>query len=204
MPYRFTFDLTRLPRELFQEVAKRAYDRGVHRKLGKIARELVERFRVHELTGLNISDAITLLEDFLDIQIANLTNWEKFLNGRRRVLFLPHCARKYMDGRCKAVFDPSVPCYRCQHCSPDCLVNQATKLAEEKGYDVYVLPGGSCIPKILKAGGYDAVIGVACGEEVKLGVKAAEKMGIPAQGIPLLKNGCANTWFNIESLRKVL
>ena len=204
MPYRFTFDLTRLPKEFFQEVARIAYDKGVYKKLGKVARELSERFKVRELTGLNISDAITLLEDFLDIQIANILNREKFLKKSRKVLFLPHCARKYMDSRCKAVFDPSIPTYKCQHCSPDCLINQATQIAESLGYDVYVLPGGSCIPKILQSHNYEAVVGVACGEEVKLGIKVAEKFGYPVQAVPLLKNGCANTWFNLESLKKIL
>ena len=204
MPYRFTFDLTRLPRELFQEIARITYDKGVHKKVGRVVRELVDRFRVHELTGLNFSDAITLLEDFIDIQVSNLVNRERFLSKSKKVLFLPHCARKYMDSRCKAIFDPSIPSYICQHCSPDCLINQATRLAESKGYDVYVLPGGSCIPKILQAKGYEAVVGVACGEEVKLGIKVAEKFNIPVQAVPLLKNGCANTWFNIETLKKIL
>ena len=45
MPYRFTFDLTRLPRELFQEIARITYDKGVHKKVGRVVRELVDRFR---------------------------------------------------------------------------------------------------------------------------------------------------------------
>ena len=30
------------------------------------------------------------------------------------------------------------------------MVNKADQYAKKKGYDVYLLPGGSCIPKILK------------------------------------------------------
>jgi len=129
---------------------------------------------------------------------------EKFLKTKKRVLLLPHCSRKYMDSRCKAIFNPQIPSYQCQHCSEDCLINQATKLGEEKGYDVYVLPGGSCITKILQSHKYDAVVGVACGEEIKLGMKLLQKLNIPGQAVPLIKNGCANTKFYINTLEKIL
>ena len=205
MPYGFTFDLRGLPRSFFEELVKLAYDSKIYRKVGRTARSLVKRFRVEELTGLNLTDAISLFEDFLEIQAANIMNRGRFRAASgRKVLLLPHCARKYMDNRCKAVFDPSIPTYRCAGCSPDCLINQATKLAREKGYDVYVLPGGSCIPKILSSRSYSAVIGVACGAELKLGYQILQKFGIPGQAVPLLKNGCAGTWFDLEELKRIL
>lgn len=109
-----------------------------------------------------------------------------------------------MDNRCQAQFDAKVPSYYCAHCSPDCLVNRATKLAEKRGYDVYVLPGGSCILKILQKNGYEGVVGVACCEELKLAVKYLKNSGVAGQGIPLIRNGCANTEFSIESLERIL
>ena len=48
------------------------------------------------------------------------------------------------------MFDETIPSYVCAHCSPDCLVNKADDVAKKKGYDVYVVPGGSCVGKILK------------------------------------------------------
>ena len=109
-----------------------------------------------------------------------------------------------MDSRCKAVFDPAIPSYKCAHCSPDCLVNRAECLAKKKGYDVYVLPGGSCVPKILKTTKYEGVVGVACGEEVRLSETLLSSAGVVTQAIPLIKNGCANTAFNLETLSKTL
>lgn len=109
-----------------------------------------------------------------------------------------------MDGRCKAVFDASLPSYVCAHCSPDCEVNKADIAAKEKGYDVYVLPGGSCIPKILSTKKYEGVVGVACGEEMKSSGKVLGGMSVAGQAVPLLKNGCANTVFNLETLIKTL
>ncbi|MEM7821796.1 MAG: DUF116 domain-containing protein, partial [Candidatus Aenigmatarchaeota archaeon] len=143
-------------------------------------------------------------EDLIDINIRNLLEKEKFLKTNKRALFLPHCSRKYMDNRCKAYFNPEVPSYYCNQCSSDCLINQATILAKKYGYDVYVVAGGSCIPKILKDNPYEGVVGVACCEELKLGSNYLRNLNIPGQGIPLIKNGCANTKFSIESLEIIL
>lgn len=205
MPYGFTFDLRGLPRSFFQELLKLAYSLKIHRRMSHAARYLVTKFRVQEITGLNLLEAISLFEDLLEIQVLNILNRDGFMAaGGRKVLFLPHCARKYMDNRCRAEFDPSTPTYRCMSCSPDCLINQATAIARERGYDVYVLPGGSCIPKILALRRYDAAVGVACGAELKLGYMALKRLGIPGQAVPLLKNGCAETYFDVEELRKLL
>lgn len=204
MPYKFSFDLTRIPKLLFKEVARVAGKKSIHRRIGRATRNLVEKFKVHELTGLDVSDALILLEDLIDIQIRNLSQRDSFLEAERRVLFLPHCSRKYMDDRCKAKFDAKFPSYFCRHCSPDCLINQATVLGRERGYDVYVLPGGSCVPRILKENSYEGVVGVACGEEIRLAADYLQSVGLPGQAIPLLKNGCANTAFNIEKLKEIL
>lgn len=204
MPYRFNFDLSKVSRFFFAEIARVSYQRGIHRKVGKTAREIIEKFRVQQATGLDLSDAVLLLEDLIDIQARNLLERKSFVRTRKRALFLPHCSRKHMDNRCEAVFDPDIPSYICAHCSPDCLINKATTFAERRGYDVYILPGGSCVPKILKTRGYEGVVGVACGEEIKLGGEIMESIGITAQAVPLIKNGCANTVFNLETLFNVL
>jgi len=204
MPYKFTFDLSKISRLFFKEIAKVSYQKGMHKKVGRTVHGIIRRFKIQEATGLNLSDAVLLLEDLIEIQARNLFEREGFVQTRKRALFLPHCSRKYMDSRCKAMFDPDIPSYKCAHCSPDCLINQAVSFAEMKGYDVYVLPGGSCVPKILKAKHYEGVVGVACGEEIKLGGKIVKSMGMAGQTVPLVKNGCANTSFNLETLFGVL
>lgn len=204
MPYGFNFDLSKLSRSFFREVAKVSSEKNIHRRVGKKARHLIERFRIHEMTGLNVSEALLVIEDLIDLYVKNISFKEKFSKTRKRALFLPHCSRKYMDNRCQAQFDAKMSSYSCAHCSPDCLVNRATNLAEKRGYDVYVLPGGACIPKILQKNGYEGVVGVACCEELKLAVKYLENMGVSGQGIPLIRNGCGNTEFSIESLEAIL
>ena len=204
MPYKFTFDLSRIPRFFFTEITKASYQKGVHKKVGKTVQKMIKKFRVQEATGLNVSDAVLLLQDLIDMQARNLLEREKFVQTRKRALFLPHCSRKYMDSRCKAVFNPNIPSYICAHCSPDCSINKAVSFAEKKGYDVYILPGGSCVPKILKAKHYEGVVGVACGEEIRMSGEILKGMGVAGQAVPLIKNGCSNTVFNIETLVDIL
>ncbi|MEM2554606.1 MAG: DUF116 domain-containing protein [Nitrososphaerota archaeon] len=204
MPYKFNFDLSQISQPLFKEIARICNEKNIHIRIGEKVRYLIEKFRIPEITGLGISDAITIIEDLIDINIRNLLEKEKFLKTNKRALFLPHCSRKYMDNRCKAYFNPEVPSYYCNHCSPDCLINQATILAKKYEYDVYVVAGGSCIPKILKDNPYEGIVGVACCEELKLGSNYLRNLNIPGQGIPLIKNGCANTKFSIESLEIIL
>lgn len=204
MPYKFTFDLSKIPRFVFTEIAKTSYQRGMHKQVGKTAKGMIKKFKIQEATGLNLYDAVTVLQDLIETQTVNLVERERFIQTKKRALFLPHCARKYMDGRCKASFDSNVPSYICAHCSSDCLVENATAVAQKKGYDVYILPGGSCIPKILKAKHYEGVVGVACGEEVRTAGDILKAMDVVGQNVPLIKNGCANTAFNMETLHSLL
>ena len=204
MPYQFTFDLSKVPRFFFTEIARISYQKGMHKSLLDTLQRVIKKFRIQEATGLNLSDAIVLIQDLIDVQAVNLTERKKFLQTKKRALLLPHCSRKYMDSRCKAAFDPAVPSYTCAHCSQDCLVNRADCLAKEKGYDVFVLPGGSCVPKILKASHYEGIVGVACGEEIKISKSILGASDVVAQAIPLIKNGCANTVFNMETMAKTL
>jgi hypothetical protein len=204
MPYKFTFDLSKVSKFFFTELTTVSYQKGIHTSALKTSVDVIKKFKIEEVTGLSVNDAVVLLHDLMDMQAANIIEHNKFLESKKRALLLPHCARKYLDSRCKAVFDTNVPSYICSHCSKDCLVNQAEEIVREKSYDIFILPGGSCIPKILNNTKYDGVIGVACGEEAKMLRPLLSSMDIAVQAIPLIKNGCANTIFNIETLVKVL
>jgi len=204
MPYKFSFDISRVSKTFFRELANIANEKGLHRKLGSQARHLAEKFRVQEITGLEVSDALMLVEDLVDIYVRNMSETLKFHKTRKRAILLPHCARKYMDNNCQARFNPEIPSYSCGHCSEDCLVNCATKLAEKYGYDVFVLAGSSCVPQILKNNGYEGVIGVACSHELKMGGDFLQHLGLTGQAVPLTKNGCANTRFSLETLKKIM
>lgn len=204
MSYSFDFDLTKVSRSFFQKVADFTERKELHHKVGKIARKLTDEFGIDRATGMNFSDAITLMEDLVEINVKNLSNRKKFEKSDERALLLPHCSRKYMDDRCEANFDPELSSYECKGCSDDCLVNKAKQKGEKEGYDVYVFPGGSCVSKLIRKKNYDGMVGVACSEEIKLGGKKLDKVSMPYQGLPLLKNGCANTRFNLKTLKEIL
>jgi len=204
MPYKFTFDFSKTPHHFFTEIALASYQKGVHKVFLKTLQGIIRKFKIQEATGLNLQDAVVVIQDLIDMQAWNMMQHENFLRTRKRALFLPHCSRKFMDGRCKATFEASLPSYVCAKCSPDCNINKAVTTAKAKGYDVYVVPGGSCIPKILKTKGYEGAIGVACGEEIKMSGELLNSMNVAGQGVPLLKNGCANTVFNMDTLIKTL
>lgn len=204
MTYEFDFDLTKISRSFFRELAKFSDKNSIHRGVGNLAEDVVDRFNIQEATGVPVSDTLKVINDMMDIHAKNLSKEEDFRDSSDRALFLPHCARKYMDNRCEANFDDDLSSYRCQHCSEDCLINKATQMGEKRGYDVFVLPGGSCIPKIMNRRDYDGVVGVACSDEIQLGREYLEKLGVPYQGVPLLKNGCSGTEFNLDTFEQVL
>jgi len=204
MSYTFTFDLSRLSQSLFKEIAEFSDKGKIPERIGERARHLVKKFNVDTLTGLPVGDSIRIIEDLIEANLTNSLHKPSFLKTNKRVLLLPHCSRKYMDARCKATFDTSTASYICSHCSKDCQIHRATILAKKEQYDVYVIPGSSCVKKIFQKKSYDGVIGIACTEEISLATKTLDQFNIPAQNIPLIKNGCASTKFNFVSLRKVM
>lgn len=204
MPYKFTFDLSRISQLFFTEITRISYEKRIHEKLSLALMELIQKFKIQEATGLNLTDAIRLLEDLVDTEFRNIIERDKFRKAKKKAVFLPHCARKYMDSRCKAMFNPEIPSYICSRCSLDCLIRKATEMAEGYKCDVYILPGGSCISRIIRSKHYEGVIGVACGDELKLAGEVLSRVKIAGQAIPLLKNGCANTFFDIERLQRIL
>lgn len=204
MSYNFTFDLTKLSKTLFKDIAESIEKGKLPHKIGAMARNLVKQFNVNKITGLPIGDSITVMEDLININVKNSIERETFLKTKKRALFLPHCCRKYMDSRCKADFMPESSSYKCNHCSKDCLISRATKIAEKENYDVYVLPGASCVRKIIIRNNYDGIVGVACTDELKLAEDILEEFNISSQGIPLLRNGCSDTEFNFDTLVRVI
>jgi uncharacterized protein len=202
MSYHFTFDLSGISQTLFHEIAKLSNRRNA--KISDIASDLVSRFQVAEKTGLRLEDAVMLIKDMIDTHFNNFLSKPLFKVAKNKALLLPHCCRKYMDSRCKATFNSEVSSYECNFCSKDCLVYQATKLANKKKYDVFILPGGSCVRKILEKKSYDGVVGIACTDELKLGTKILCSLNTPALSIPLTKNGCSKTQFNFDMLKNVL
>ncbi len=204
MPYSFVYDLNKITQTKFNQVIETAYKTGVTKLLTVNAKNLVKLFKLDKMTGLNLAEAITLVEDFIQVQNENNLQREKFEKAKTKALLIPHCLRTHMDRKCMADFDPEIPSYSCNQCQADCLVNKVTRMGKKRDYDIYVIPGGSCAEKILREKNYKAVVGIACGSELKMALGVLKKLDISGQGVILTKNGCANTKIDLESLKKIL
>lgn len=208
MRKRYFFDFSEVSNKIFREISRHLYRKEIHRKTSELAKRIVKITRLEKITGLQLEDAIDLVEDIIEIQMRNLEYKEKLrskeLSKEKKALFLPHCSRKFIDGRCKAIFDEKRKCYVCQACSTNCLINRATRLGKAYGFDVFVVPGGSCVEEIVKKEGYKVVVGVACPAEAKLGFQRLKDYCKVLQAVLLTKNGCAGTKFNLNSLKEVL
>jgi len=202
MPYDFSFDLSSMPSTFFAELATIASENSLRRRLEMRTRHMAQNLT--KITGMEMPHTLRLVEDLVDVYSQNFSERRRFEETKNRALLLPHCARKYMDSRCKAAFNPEIPSYTCNKCSEGCLINEATRQAMGRGYNVYVLPGGSCVNSILRKNRYEGILGVACAQEARLVTEGLRRMGFAGQAIPLTKNGCANTDFNVEFLTKML
>jgi hypothetical protein len=146
---------------------------------------------IASLVGIQDADKII-------IQMKNLMNLKNVQNARKKAIFLPHCAR---SEHCKGKpTEYGIECVKCMTCD----IGRIKELAEKKGYDVYIVHGGSAVKKILDEKNYDGIIGVACIPEVKEGLELCKRHKISALGIPLLKDGCKNTIIDTDTVFQLL
>lgn len=132
---------------------------------------------------------------YLDLK--NKMNEEEFskIDPKNRIIFLPQCLRA---SSCKAPQDELG--YHCQLCGK-CKIATIVKEARKVGSEVFVLPGASVIPRIIKEFKPQAILGVACFRELVQGVSLTEKHNILSQTICLLKDGCKNTDVDLDSVK---
>lgn len=151
---------------------------------------------VHEVTS-KVLNALGLSDEwsnYVDIEVRNIIDREavKETPKENRILFLPHCLRDSKN--CEGEYgDKGLMCNKCG----SCVIPEIEKKAKQLGYEeVYVVPGGSLVYKILEEEKPKAVIGVACYDELDQAIKKASEESIPSQGILLTKTGCVNTETN--------
>ena len=119
---------------------------------------------------------------------------------QERILFLPQCLRNSKE--CKAeLTDEGWKCRKCGKCK----IKELVELAEKKGYKkIFIVPGGSMIVKLAQKYKPKAIVGIACHEEVNLGIEKAHELNMPAIGILLLREGCKDTDVSIDEVKEKL
>jgi len=140
--------------------------------------------------------------DELYVHIKNDTNIENFTRTPygARIVFLPQCLRNAEKCRAPLTEDG----FECQRCGA-CIIPKIIDAAQRLGYaGVYVSPGGSMIHRIIKRRKPQAVLGVACMFELAEGAEKISLLGLPIQGVPLLKDGCRDTLVDIDAIKEVM
>ncbi len=146
------------------------------------------------LLGIKKDSAYIIREEMLNKLYEK--DYEK-VPADKRIIFLPQCLR---NTKCPAPVDEEgIHCIKCGLCG----IGNFMKKAEEYGVKVFIAPGGSMIPKIFKKYKPKAIFGVACHPEIRLASDLVVWMNIPAQAVPLLKDGCVNTEVDWEEAERV-
>jgi hypothetical protein len=115
-----------------------------------------------------------------------------------RAIFLPHCSRNTTN--CKATFDEEG--YHCKRCGC-CDIDKVTDLAKEIGYgNVFIVPGGSLVKKLIDKYKPKAALGVCCFNEAILSFEAMKYTNVVPQIALLLKDGCKDTQMNIQLIEE--
>lgn len=162
--------------------------RSIMRVIGKLAKSKVSEIMIGKLERIAAKMGVDEKELFqLYVDTKNKASKSEFAATpyTERILFLPQCLR---SKDCPAeLTELGYVCQGCGRCGIEGVIREAKRL----GYkDVFILPGGSVVEKILVKEKPTACLGVACLKELMLGSFACEKFGVAAQGVPLLRDGC--------------
>lgn len=149
--------------------------------------------------SLGLSDALI---QFAHVELRNAVYETEFkkIPFKERALFLPHCSRN--SKTCIASSDDEG--LHCQHCG-GCDVTKAVKLAEELGYtQIFMVPGGSMVKKMLDKYKPKAAIGVSCFHEAIMAFELTKQVNVIPQVVLLIKDGCKDTQINLTLLEEKL
>ena len=140
---------------------------------------------------LNLDDNLI---DEIAIKVRDDINKDKFrkIPAEKTLIFLPHCLR-HKD--CPATLQKDgLNCTECGLCS----IGVIKKKSEPMGYKLYIVPGSSFVKKIVMENKFEAVIGVACHEDLNQMMMLLSDYY--PQGILLEKTGCFETKVNIKKV----
>jgi geranylgeranyl diphosphate synthase type II len=177
-------------------------------ELLQVVREYVERVRPVpplSLAELRLHTDAVLAKAGMDRKYADFTAvlvnneaWRETVAAipyEKRLLLLPKCLRYAQE--CPASFDEiGLLCEHCGRCVIDALQSQAERL----GYAVLIAEGSPVVMSLIEAGRIEAVIGASCLSVLEGVFPYMEAGAVPGVAVPLLRDGCANTYMDIDWL----
>jgi hypothetical protein len=134
--------------------------------------------------------------DHMLVQIRNSLYQEAYAKTpmNKRAVFLPQCLR---NSNCPAKLTPEgIKCVGCGQCG----ISELKKIAESAGCLFFIVPGSSFVKRMVKKYQPEAILGVGCPMEVKEGTAMMASVGLPVQGVMLLRDGCVDTRINVGDL----
>lgn len=117
----------------------------------------------------------------------------------KRLLLLPQCLRH--STACPAAIDSLG--LICRHCGR-CVIDKVVQRAEALGYAVLVAEGSPVVMAMIESGQVQATVGVSCLSVLERVFPYMEAGAVPGIAIPLLKDGCKDTFFDDDWLMEVL
>ena len=147
-------------------------------------------------------------------EIMNRAFRDSFLKAKRKAVVLPACMRYHPKPECRAVSN-GLSC-ECTGCTPQCRVNQLTKMGKKFGFEVFLVPHESSVfsgdagRQLIGEGA--GIVGIACVSNLVAGGWKAKALGMPPQCVLLDHCGCRKHWhekgistdINMKQLRQVL
>jgi len=133
--------------------------------------------------------------------IIDLNN--KFVRGERHrtqniLLLLPHCLQ-INDCTIRLTYN----IHNCEGCGK-CKIKDLIQIADENHLNLFVATGGSLARRIVKEVKPEAVIAVACENDLSSGI--ADTYPLPILGIPNIRpfGPCLNTSVDLEKIREAI
>ncbi len=136
-------------------------------------------------------------KDFLSVLVNNEI-WRDAVAAipyDKRLLLLPKCLRDAEN--CKGHFDNVG--LLCAHCG-NCIIDRLQSDAEKLGYTVLIAEGSPIVISLIQTGQIECIIGASCLSVLEQTFKYMEAGAIPGIAIPLLYDGCKNTFLDIDWL----
>jgi uncharacterized protein len=129
-------------------------------------------------------------------EIMNRAFRDDFMKTKRKAVILPACMRYYPKPQCKARSN-GLSC-ECTGCTPQCRVNQLTKMGRKFGFGVFLVPHESSVfsgdaGRALIGEGA-GIVGIACVSNLISGGWKAKGLGLPPQCVLLDHCGCRKHW----------